>query len=143
MMLVMGNYYQYFPPGAGDRELGCIRMGLALLSSFFFLLDCSFFLLLSFSFLFLSSFLLLPSSFLSSVFPFPSATTTHCIHVIHSCQSFHFVHSIQSHPIPSHPISAQLITSHHSSPFPSHSTPPHPMQFHAIPSHAVHCDVLL
>ena len=58
------------PPGAGDRELGCIRMGLALFCPIFpcFLLLSSFslssaFCFFSFSFLLLSSFFLLPSFF--------------------------------------------------------------------------------
>ena len=69
--------YQYFPPGAGDRELGCIRFGPALLAPFFpfpahFIFPTSLFLFLSFSLLHLPCFSLLPSLwrwfFLSSNF---------------------------------------------------------------------------
>ena len=68
---------QYFPPGAGDRELGCIRFGPALLAPFFpfpahFIFPTSLFLFLSFSLLHLPCFSLLPSLwrwfFLSSNF---------------------------------------------------------------------------
>ena len=66
----------------------CISLGLALSSLFFFLpsrlFPLSFLFFLLFSCLFLSSSLF----FLSS--PFPSATTTRCIHLIHACQSRHF-----------------------------------------------------